>query len=115
MWGDGRGHSHLSKDLLVIGIHAILLNFHHGGTEFRSERLCDLHGFADSSTFNNDVVDFLGPCQTCQLRQQIAAQSAADAAILELDELFFRLGDFVVSDQGCIDVEPGFCQSWCCL
>jgi hypothetical protein len=64
-----------------------------------------LHRLADSGAFDDDVFDFLGPGQTGQLRQQIAAQGAADAAILELDEFFLGLGDFVVGDQGGVDVE----------
>lgn len=100
-------YSHLSKDLLAlfIRIHAVRLHFHHGRAELGRERLGNLHRLADAGAFDDDVLDFLGPCQTGQLRQQVAAQGAADAAVLELDEFLLGLGDLVVRDEGSIDVE----------
>lgn len=102
-------HLHFIQDLLrilVIVPRDLIFSLQHGRAEFRRECLSHLHWLTDPSALDDDVLNLVLLGQLCQLRQQITTQGAADAAILQLDELLMGLRDFVVLDEGGIDVQP---------
>nr|POF11480.1 hypothetical protein CFP56_44318 [Quercus suber] len=83
--------------------------FAHGGDLLREpyvEGLSDLLGLADAAALDDDVVELGQLGEPDELLEQIAAQRAADAPILQRDDLFFGLLERVrVADQGRVDVD----------
>lgn len=105
----GKSHVHLGKDLfaIFIGIRDLILGFKHCSAEFCSESLCDLHRFTNACALDDDIFNLILLGQVCKFREQVSTESAADTAILKLDQFLFRLGYFVMSYESSIDVEPG--------
>lgn len=99
---------HFSQDFLrvLILVCNLILRFHHGSTELRRESLGDLHRLTDTSTLDDNILDFVLLGQLGQLREKVTTQGTANAAILQLNQLLFFLGDLVVLDQSRIDVKP---------
>lgn len=72
------------------------------------ERLSDLLGLADAAALDDDVVELLQLGQADQLLEQVAAEGAADATVLQGDDLFIGPGQPVrLADEGGVDVDAG--------
>jgi hypothetical protein len=74
--------------------------------QFVIERLSDLLRLTNPAALNEHVVELLQLRQRDQLLDQVAAEGAADAAVLQRDDLL--LGAFKpvsLLDQGGVDVD----------
>lgn len=80
----------------------------HRGAELLCECLGNLHGLANACAFDNDVLDLFLGGQARELGEKITPECATDAAILELDQGLFGVGDGVVFDKGGVDVEAAW-------
>lgn len=99
---------HFVQDLPCIDIIVgnLVVSLQHGRTKLSRESLGHLHRLADTSGFNDDIVNFISFSQSRQFSQQVSTKSAADASVLKPNELLSCLGDFVVLDEGSVDVQP---------
>jgi hypothetical protein len=104
------------KALAILGQSAHLLR------QAPVERLGHLLRLADAAALDDDVVEFLQLGEPDQLLEEVAAEGAADAAVLQGDDLLLGLCQAVgLLDQGCVDVDPApvasvitnaMCGSW---
>lgn len=70
--------------------------------------LGNLLGLADAAALNHDVVKLAELRDAEKLLEKVAAEVAADASILQSNDLVTSLGEGMsLLDQGCIDVDPG--------
>ena len=68
--------------------------------------LGNLLGLADAAALDDNVVELLELGEAQQLLKEVAAERAADAAVLQGDDLFLRLSQTVgLLDQGGVDVD----------
>lgn len=78
----------------------------------RVKRLSNLLRFTDTTALDDDVVKLLQLCKTNELLEQVATEGAADASVLESDDLFLGLGEVVgLLDEGGVDVDAADRQS----
>ena len=90
---------HLNQHLLILFVHLLAHTLIvENSPKLRGKGLSHLHRLADARTLDDHVLHLGGPGETCEFGQQIAPERTADAAILELDEFLFGLGDVVVCD-----------------
>lgn len=67
---------------------------------------CDLFRLADAAALYHHVVELVELGEVDQLLQKIASECAADAAILQSNDLFFRLCESVaLFYQGGVDID----------
>ena len=77
----------------------------------RVKRLSNLLRLTDTTALDDYVVKLLQLGKTDELLEQVAAEGAADASVLEGDDLFLGLGEVVgLLDEGGIDVDAVDCQ-----
>lgn len=74
------------------------------------KRLGHLLGLADATALHDDIVELAQLREAHQLLEQVAAQSAAYATVLQGNDLLLGLLDLDgLADEGRVDVDPG---SW---
>ena len=79
------------------------------------ERLSDLLGLADTTAFDDDVVELLELRKANELLEEVAAKGAANAPILHRDDLLVGLCEGVcLLDQGCVDIDTWTRESISC-
>ena len=73
------------------------------------ERLRDGHGLGDAAALDEDVVEALGPRRELgELDEEVLAERAADAAVLERDHLLLGVDErALVDDEVRVDVDLG--------
>lgn len=101
-------NKHFIQNLLgiLIILRNLILRFQHCGTEFSRECLGNLHRLTNPRALDDHILNVVLLGELCKLGQQIPTQCTADASVLQLDELLGGLRDFVVLDEGGVDVQP---------
>lgn len=87
---------HINQNLPILLTHLTQLILIHHGPKLRRERLSHLHRLADARALDNHILNLVLAGEPGQLGEEVAAQGTTDAAVLELNEFFFGLGDMVV-------------------
>lgn len=91
------GNLHLLQHLehILIKPHVPLCHGLHLLRKPPVERLGHLLRLADSAALDDDVIEVLELREADELLEEIAAEGAADAAVLQGDDLFLGLGEAV--------------------
>ncbi|KAH3675399.1 hypothetical protein OGATHE_001739 [Ogataea polymorpha] len=99
----------LFQDLFSIFVHHLFRDagviLKQSFSKFGSESFSYLHRLRDTGTLNHNVVDILRFCKRRKSFQKVSPESAADATILKLDQLLFRIMNLMVSNERRINIQ----------